>query len=74
MLLFIKLALVTCAFYLGINLILYCAFLALATWMGGAGFFFARSAQYLFFGLIWLASFSLAWRITMTPVLSKIPR
>ena len=74
MLPFTKLALVTCAFYISINLLLDGAIFGLATWKGMAGIHFARGGRYLFFGLMWLASFSLAWRIVMTPLFSRIPK
>jgi hypothetical protein len=66
-LLFTKLGLVTCAFYLGICLLLDVTVFGAAAWMGIAGVHFTRSGRYIFFALIWLACFSLAWRLVMPP-------
>lgn len=71
---FTKIALVTCAFYLGLNVLLEAALLGLAQWTGIAGVHFHRGGQYVFFGILWLISFSLAWRIVATPIFAKIPR
>jgi len=72
--LFTKVALVTCAFYLGINLLLDGAIFGLASWTGIAGVHLTRGGRYLFFGLMWLMSFSLAWRIVMAPVFARLSK
>jgi hypothetical protein len=73
--LFTKVALVTCAFYLGLNVVLEVGFFGLARWKGGvAGIHFTRGGQYIFFGILWLISYSLAWRIVAAPIFARIPR
>jgi hypothetical protein len=74
MLPFTKLALVTCAFYIGISFLLDGAIFGLASYTGIAGVHLTRGGRYIFFGLVWLASFSLAWRIVMTPLFARIPK
>ena len=69
-----KIALVTCAFYLGLNILLEAGILGLAVWKGGAGIHFARGGQYALFGILWLISFSLAWRIVTAGFLARMPR
>jgi len=72
--LFTKVALVTCAFYLGLNVLLEVGLFGLAQWKGGAGITFTRGGKYIFFGILWLISYSLAWRIVAAPIFAKIPR
>jgi hypothetical protein len=73
--LFTRLAVVTCAIYLGLNLLLEAAVFALALWKGGAGIHFSsRTSMVVFFGAVWLLSFTLAWRIVAAPIFAKIPR
>ncbi len=70
-----KLALVTCAFYLGLNILMEATVFGIAVWQGGVLFGFrSRTVVTLFFGLMWLLSFGLAWRIVITPILAKIPK
>jgi hypothetical protein len=63
----IKLALVTCAFYLGIAILLEAAFFGIAMWKGGIMYTLTRPVWFVTFGLFWLLSFTLAWRIVMGP-------
>ena len=42
-------------------------------WKGGVMYSLNFKAWALIFSLIWLASFALAWRVTMTPFLTKFP-
>lgn len=72
--LFTRIALVTCVFYIGLNILLEVALLALAQRTNIAGIHFARGGQYVFFGVLWLISFSLAWRIVTSSILARIPR
>ena len=73
--LFTKLALVTCAFYLGVNILLDATMFGVALWKGGFGFYFSsRAAWIVFFGFIWLLSFALAWQIVLTPLHAKFPK
>jgi hypothetical protein len=72
MFLIAKTALVTCAFYLGIALVLEALLLGVAHWKGGVIYSINFKAWALVFGLIWLASFALAWRVTIVPALAKV--
>jgi hypothetical protein len=70
-----KLAVLTCAFYLGINVLVEAALFGLALWRGGVAIGFTyRVTTVIFFSLIWLLSFSLSWRIVVAPIFVKIPR
>ena len=71
----LKLAAVTCLLYFGVTLVMQTAFWAASTWFSqGAVLVSARPVGWVIvFGIIWLASFSLAWRVVVAPVLSKIP-
>lgn len=70
-----KPAFVTCVFYFALNFCLEGAMLGLAQWKDViAGHFSSRISAFVFFGVIWLISFTLAWRLVMAPVFSKIPR
>lgn len=72
--LILKLAAVTCAFYLVIAVFIEAAAFSLAHLRGAFGFFAPRSAWIGGFGIVWLISFLLAWRIVLTPVLTKIAK
>ena len=68
-----KTALVTCAFYVGISILLEALLLGFTYWKGGIMYSLNFKAWALIFGLIWLASFALAWRVTIIPFLAKFP-
>jgi hypothetical protein len=74
MFLIAKTALVTCAIYVGIAILLEALLLGVTHWKGGVVFSINFKARALIFGLIWLASFALAWRFTIVPFLAKFPR
>ena len=69
-----KLALVTCAFYVGLSVLLEAALLGLTLWKGGVFYSVNFKAWALIFGLMWLVSFAVAWRIMMVPFLASFPR
>jgi hypothetical protein len=69
-----KIALVTCAFYLGISLLIEALLFAFTLWKGGILYTFDSRVWTVVFGLIWLVSFLVAWRVTMGPFLAKFPR
>jgi len=71
MFLIVKLALVTCGCYLGLAALLEAAYQAMNRW-GGGGFGYAlyRPMFMVVFGMIWLVSFTLAWRMVVTPLTS----
>jgi len=74
--LMLKLAAVTCAFYLGAVILMVAALIALTRGMGGV--FIAsphpKLASTVFFGIIWLVSFLLSWRIVIVPVFQRLPK
>jgi hypothetical protein len=69
-----KLALVTCAFYLGISILIDAAMFGMALWKGGVGLFLTRTGWLMLFGVAWLVSFLLSWRIVIVPLLARIHR
>lgn len=69
-----KLAVVTCAFYLGISILLDAAVLGLAKWKGSFGIFFTRSGWIVLFGIAWLVSFLLSYRIVVAPLFANLHR
>jgi hypothetical protein len=74
MFLIAKTALVTCAFYMGMSVVLEVLLLGFMFWKGGIMYSLNFKAWALIFGVIWLASFALAWRVTIVPFLAKFPR
>ena len=62
----LKLALVTCAIYMGITLLLCFCELALVHLKGSVFYALNWRAFGLLFGSIWLASFTVAWRIVIS--------
>jgi hypothetical protein len=74
MFLIAKTALVTCAFYVGMSILLEALLLGFMFWRGGIMYSLNFKAWALTFGAIWLASFALAWRVTIVPFLAKFPR
>ena len=69
---FMKLAVVTCAIYMAFHCLIYATFTLLPRKDIISGFHFSRVGPFIFFGLIWLASFSVAWRIVVAPLLSTV--
>jgi hypothetical protein len=67
-----KLALVTCAFYLGISLLIDAVTLGIAMWRVGFAMFLSRTGWVVLFGLVWLVSFLLSWRIVVVPILARL--
>jgi len=74
MFLIAKTALVTCAFYVGMSILLEVLLVGLTFWKGGIMYSLNFKVWVLMFGVIWLASFALAWRLTVVPFLAKFPR
>jgi hypothetical protein len=74
MFLIAKTALVTCAFYMGLSVVLEVLLLGFMFRKGGIMYSLNFKAWALIFGVIWLASFALAWRVTIVPLLAKFPR
>ena len=70
--LFMKLAFITCVVYLGLNFLMYATFIGLVREGVIVGIHFShRVGVFVFFGVIWLVSFSGAWRIVMAPLLAR---
>jgi hypothetical protein len=72
----LKLAALTCAFYLSVAVLIEATILGLTHLMGGIGFFAPRPKLVagIFFGAVWLGSFLFAWRIVVTPIFARIPK
>ncbi len=61
----LKLSVLTCVLYLGFTLLLEAGILAAVHISGILGINFSKSLPFwMFFGLVWAGSFSLAWHIT----------
>jgi hypothetical protein len=69
-----KLALVTCAFYLGAAILLDAVIFGMALWKGSFDISATKSGWMVLFGAAWLASFLLSWRIVMNPLLAQIAK
>jgi hypothetical protein len=65
----IKLAIATCAIYIGITLVLVLAGLVVVHWKGMIAYNFNFRAWAIVFGLIWFVSFIIAWRIVIQQAL-----
>jgi hypothetical protein len=72
--LILKLAFLTCIFYLGIAIVLETDILLWARHAGSVGYAASRSLWFVFFGIIWLVCFSLAWHIVSTGIQSGLHR
>jgi hypothetical protein len=70
--LYTKLALVTCAFYLGVSILLDGAVFGMAFWKGSFGVSATKTGWLVFFGFAWLMSFLLSWTIVVSPILDRI--
>jgi hypothetical protein len=69
-----KLALVTCAFYLGAAILLDAVIFGMALWKGSSTFPRRKAAGWCSSDAAWLASFLLSWRIVMNPLLAQIAK
>ena len=70
----LKLSVLTCLFYLGVTVLMEAA-IFLAARVGGGLLYFLHPVPIGFiFGVIWLASFSLAWHITDSQFVAKFPQ
>jgi len=69
----LKLAGMTCAFYLGIALLMQAALFGLAIWNGIAGILLVRWMWGAVFAVVWLISFSLAWHFIYAGVRARHP-
>jgi predicted cobalt transporter CbtA len=67
----LKLALLTCAFYLAANLLIAFGSLLIVRWKGEFLVYGTRWSLSLLFGLVWFLSFQIAWHLALPP---KVPR
>jgi hypothetical protein len=65
----LKLAVATCAIYIGITLLLLLGVLVVVHWKGMIGFSYNFRAWAILFGLMWFVSFIIAWRIVIQQTL-----
>ena len=72
--LILKLAFLTCVFYLGIAIVLETGIMLWARHSGTVGYAASRSLWFVFFGVMWLACFSLAWHIVYTGIHDQLHR
>jgi len=61
----LKLAIVTCAIYLGITLLLFLGVLVVLYWKGMVGYSYNFRPWAILFGLMWFVSFIIAWRVVI---------
>ena len=69
-----KLALLSCAFYLGFVLIAELAFFAVTLWKDDVGIYFTWWGWAAWSSAAWLLSTSLAFYIVFSGIRAKIPR
>jgi hypothetical protein len=66
--LIMKVALLSCAFYLGIAVVVELAFFALALWKDSVGYFFTWWGWAAWSGAAWLVSTRLAFRLVVSGI------
>ena len=66
----LKLAIVTCAIYMGITLLLLVGGLVIAPWKGVVGYTYNFRAWAILFGLMWFVSFIISWRLVIWQTLN----
>jgi hypothetical protein len=77
---FFKLGLLTCAFYVGLTILLYATFLAVIHFSGPIGiiyrgkhWFWTMGSRFgLVFGFLWFLSFAAAWCIVYADISARI--
>jgi hypothetical protein len=73
MFLIAKMVVVTCAFYLAIAVLLEAVLMGVTFAKGGMMYSLSFKIWAVVFGPIWLASFALAWRVTIVHYIAKFP-
>jgi hypothetical protein len=73
MFLIAKMALLTCAFYLAIAILLEAVLMGVTFAKGGLMYSLSFKVWAVVFCPVWLASFALAWRVTIVPYIAKFP-
>jgi hypothetical protein len=63
----LKLAIFTCAVYMGITVLLLLGGLVVVYWKGMLGYNYDFRFWAILFGLMWFVSFIVAWRIVILP-------
>jgi len=69
----LKLATITCIFFLAMVFLLEIAFFGLGRLRNGFMYFASPLGWGIVFSLLWLASFSLAWRILSASLRGRVP-
>ena len=69
-----KLAVLSCAFYLGIALLVELAFFLITLWKDSFSVFFTWWGWALWSGVVWLISTSLAFRLAWGGIRAKLSR
>jgi hypothetical protein len=69
----LKFALLTCAFYLGLAVLVEASLFVLLM-RGGVLYAVNFKAWGVMFGVFWLIAFAAAWRVMMVPYLATFPR
>jgi len=70
---FLKLACLTCALYIGMTLVLQLVLFVLVRTQGIVGVRMSALRFGILFAFVWLVSFVLAWRIFLSSFGSKLP-
>ena len=74
MFIFTKFVAVTCGFCLGAAILLDIAILVAGHITGAVGVSFGLRQWLTLWGLVWLGSFFLAWRLLISPIVARAPR
>lgn len=67
MFIFTRFVALTCAFCIGVAILLDVGLLLTARITGGVGVAYSRWSWLILWGVVWLASFSLAWHVLVVP-------
>ena len=68
----LKLAIVTCAIYIGFTTLLLLGGLVVVFWKGMIGYSYNFRGWAILFGLTWFVSFIIAWRIVIQQTLKTL--
>jgi hypothetical protein len=69
----LKLAVLTCVFYLGISVFMQAAVYGLVFWKGNVLLLYVRWMWGAVFAVVWLAAFSLAWHFFYAGIRARHP-
>lgn len=68
----LKLAFLSCVFYMGVAISMELALFLAAKFSGGSGLFANRAGWFVLFGIIWLGSFGLSYHIVVSGLHDKL--